>query len=235
MKKSISIVIPMHNEEDYIADTIGTMVSSLRDFAPDYEIIIVDDASTDRSREIVEEFAGGNPRVKLISNKVNKKLGETLRTGFAACGKELIFYIDADMPADIEELRKALRIMEIIKTDIVTAYRFDRTAEGFKRSLYSFGYNMIIRVLFGTRIRDVNFAFKLFKKEVLEALNLTSKGSFIDAEIMIRSKRAGFSFVQFGVDYFARMRGSSELWGIGIIIKILREMLSFRLGHPFRS
>ena len=223
----------MHNEEDYIADTIGLMVSSLVHFAPDYEIIVVDDASTDRSGKIVDGIARGNDRVKVLHNEVNKKLGETLRRGFAACTKDLIFYTDADMPADIEELRKALRIMEITGADLVTAYRFDRTAEGFKRSLYSMVYNLLVRFLFGTRVRDINFAFKLFKRRVLTKVELAARGSFIDAELMIKSDRSGFRTVQFGVDYFARLRGVSELWSVDVIMKIMKEMLSYRLG-PFR-
>ena len=112
--------------------------------------------------------------------------------------------------------------------DVVSAYRFDRTGEGYVRVVYSALYNLLVRVLFGVRIRDINFAFKLCHRRVLDRMTLESEGSFIDAELVVRTVRAGGKVVQFGVDYFPRTRGVSTLSSPAVIVKILREMFSLR-------
>lgn len=228
---NISIVIPMYNEKDYIEDSINCLVEALKNVSSDYEIIIVDDASDDGSGEIADELARKDNRIRVIHNHINKKLGGSLRAGFEKCSKSLVLYIDADIPCDPRELEKALRIMRLTKSDIVSAYRLDRTAEGFNRTFCSFSYNLILKLMFGERIRDVNFAFKLFKREILKRVYLHSEGSFIDAELLIKSTRAGYKLTQFGVDYFMRMRGTSQLWNADNILKIIAEMLAYRFRH----
>ncbi len=107
--------------------------------------------------------------------------------------------------------------------DIVSAYRFDRTGEGPRRLVYSHGYNLLIRAVLGLRVRDVNFAFKLVRREVLEGITLESNGSFIDVELLEKADRLGFHVIQFGVDYFPRTRGESTLSSPAAIKTILRE------------
>lgn len=230
MTKSVSVVIPVYNEGESIERAVGLILASLDGIVDDYELILVNDASRDASGEILDRISAGHPRVRVIHNDVNKKLGGTLRVGFAGCVKEIVLYTDADLPCDIEELRNSMRIMEITGADIVSAFRFDRTAEGFKRSFYSFVYNMMIRSLFGIRIRDVNFAFKLFRREILDRITLRSEGSFIDAELLIKSKKAGYGITQFGVNYFPRLRGESALWNFGNVSDILKEMFAYRFN-----
>jgi hypothetical protein len=107
-----------------------------------------------------------------------------------------------------------------------SAFRFDRTAEGPLRTLYSVVYNLLIRFLFPLRVKDINFSFKLFKREVLDKIAL---GSFIDAELLIKGKLHGFKIVQFGVDYFPRNRGTSTLASPDVILKMIRELVAFRM------
>jgi cytidyltransferase-like protein len=141
---------------------------------------------------------------------------------------DLVLYTDADLPFDMDELQKACRVMRHYEADIVSAYRFDRTGEGWVRVVYSTIYNVLVRVLFGIRIRDINFAFKLCRRRVLDEITLVSEGSFIDAELVIRTIRSGGKVVQFGVDYFPRTRGVSTLSSPAVIVKILREMRAIR-------
>jgi hypothetical protein len=110
----------------------------------------------------------------------------------------------------------------------VSAYRFDRTGEGYVRVVYSTIYNTLVRILFGVRMRDINFAFKLTRRRVLERVRLASEGSFIDAELIVRAIGNGFKVVQFGVDYFPRTRGVSTLSSPSVIVKLLREMFTLR-------
>jgi hypothetical protein len=149
--------------------------------------------------------------------------GGALRAGYAAATRTR-FYTDADLPVDLEVLPRAVRLLEYQQADIVAAYRFDRTSEGLVRALYTFCYNHLIRTLFGLRVRDVNFAFKLFRRSVLQKFTLTSEGSFIDAEFLLRARKAGCVIIQIGLDYFPRTRGTSTLGSVPVILAILRDM-----------
>ena len=224
MGRSVSVVFPMYNEEDYIHRAVRAARDILSEVAPDWEIVIVDDRSTDRTGELAEALAREDPRIKVVHNAVNRKLGGSLRAGYAAVTKDLVLYTDADLPFDLQELGRAVRLLEYQEADVLSAYRFDRTSEGFVRTVYSFLYNLLIRVAFSLPIKDVNFSFKLFRRELLSRIELKSEGSFIDAEFLVRARKAGASIIQIGVDYFPRSRGVSTLSSPGVIAKILGEM-----------
>jgi glycosyltransferase involved in cell wall biosynthesis len=214
----------MYNEEAYIRRAVSAAREVLEAHLPDWEIVVVDDGSTDGTGAIADALAAQDPRLRVVHNPVNRKLGGALRAGYAAATKDLVFYTDADLPVDLGELPRAVRLLEYQEADVVAAYRFDRTSEGLVRALYTFCYNHLIRTLFGLRVRDVNFAFKLFRRSVLQKVTLTSDGSFIDAEFLLRARKAGCPIIQIGLDYFPRTRGISTLGSVPVIFGILREM-----------
>jgi glycosyltransferase involved in cell wall biosynthesis len=227
--KNLTFMFPMWNEEEMILRTVAAARETGEELIfsgqiADYEILIVDDASTDSSGVIADELAANNRSIRVIHHEVNRKLGGTMRTGFAEARGDVVLYTDADMPFDLADLGKALRLMHVYDADIVAAYRFDRTAEGSKRTLYSYVYNSLVRFAFGLRIRDVNFAFKVVRRNVLEHVELQSEGSFIDAELLAKAQRMGFHIVQFGVDYFPRYRGTSTLSSATVIKTIVKEL-----------
>lgn len=229
----ISVFYPMWNEEDHIERALDAgrraCVRLIADGeVNDYELIVVDDASTDATAEIADRIAAADPRVRVVHHPRNRKLGGALKSGFAAARGDLVLYTDADLPFDMHELSKALRLMREYEADMISAYRFDRTGEGNLRAVYTFFYNLLIRSWFGVKARDINFAFKLMRREVLDRIELRSEGSFIDAELFIRASRSGFQILQFGVDYFPRTRGTSTLSSMGVITTILREMWTLR-------
>jgi glycosyltransferase involved in cell wall biosynthesis len=224
-KPSVSLVIPMYNEELNIEHAIAACVEALTKYTDDYEIIIVDDASTDESPKLVARAAAENPRLRVLRNPTNRKLGGSLKNGFAAATKDLVFYMDADLPFDPDVLGRAIRALEVTGADVVAGYRLDRTIEGFRRTVYSYVYNALIGILFGWPHRDINFSFKLMKREVLEAIDLKSEGSLIDAELIVKAKNRGFSIQQIGLDYFPRIRGTSHLSSPTVILKIFRELV----------
>jgi len=231
--KKLSIFFPMWNEEAYIERAVGAAVDECRLLLErgdilDYEIIVVDDASTDRTPQIADEMAASDPHLRVVHHPVNRKLGGSMKTGFASATGDLVLYSDADLPFDMAELHRAVRLMRYYEADIVSAYRFDRTGEGSLRAVYTFFYNLLIRRLFGVRMRDINFAFKLCRGRVFEHIELKSEGSFIDAELIIRAQKLGFHVIQFGVDYFPRTRGESTLASGSVIKRIVKEMLELR-------
>ena len=150
-----------------------------------------------------------------------------MRTGFAEATKDLVFYVDADNPVDLRDLGRALDLMD--GTDVVIGYRLNRD-ETLKRAIYSRVYNILIRVLFGLKVRDVNFSFKLFRRKVLETITLKTASSFLDAELLIAAKRAGFSITEMGVKYYPREVGQSTMASPGVILKIVCDMGSYLLN-----
>lgn len=226
----------MFNEESNIQHAISYAIEALQAHSDDWEIIIVDDASTDASPEIVRRVARDHPRVRLFQHEFNQKLGASLRSGFAAASRDLVLYMDADLPFDPDVLGRAIRAMNVTRADLIAGYRFDRTTEGFKRSMYSSVYNQLIRLLFGISHRDINFSFKLMRREVLEAMELKSEGSLIDAELIVKARNLGFQIQQLGLDYFPRVRGDSSLSSPKVIVKIFRELVKLYsdMRHPRR-
>jgi glycosyltransferase involved in cell wall biosynthesis len=214
----------MYNEEAYVERSVAAARAVLEQMGCEWEIVVVDDASTDRTGPLADGLAAAEPRVRVIHNPVNRRLGGTLRAGYAAATKELVFYTDADLPVDIGELPRAVRLLEYQQADLLAGYRFDRTSEGLHRAVYTIGYHVLIRLLFGLRIRDVNFAFKLFRRSLLQRIELKSEGSFIDAELLLRARKAGAVMIQLGLDYFPRTRGPSKLSSLGVIAAIVQEM-----------
>ena len=192
------------------------------------ELVLVDDASTDSTPQLADELAANDPHVKAVHHPVNRKLGGSMKSGFEAATGDLVLYTDADLPFDMHDVHKAVRLLRYYDADIVSAYRFDRTGEGSSRAVYTFFYNLLIRRLFGVRMRDINFAFKLCRTHIFEHISLQSEGSFIDAELIIRAKKLGYDVIQFGVDYFPRTRGESTLASGAVIRRILSEMFALR-------
>ena len=229
----LSVFFPMWNEEAYIDRAIETATTECRSLQErheilGYELIIVDDASTDHTGKLADEMAAADPHIRVVHHPVNRKLGGSMKTGFATATGDVVLYSDADLPFDMAEVSRAIRLMRYYDADIVSAFRFDRTGEGSLRTVYTFFYNFLIRRLFGVRMRDINFAFKLCRGSIFDHISLRSEGSFIDAELIIRANKLGFNVIQFGVDYFPRTRGESTLASGSVIRKIVSEMLQLR-------
>lgn len=224
-----SFVFPAWNEEEMIAQTVLAATEAgvalvERGAVLDYEIVLVDDGSTDRTPGIIDELAAADHHVKAIHHDVNRGLGGTVRTGLEHSTGDVVLYTDADLPFDLALTQKAMRLMRVYDADIVSMYRFDRIAEGSKRLVYSYLYNWLVRTTLNVRLRDVNFAGKLIRRSVLDHVELQSEGSFVDVELMVKAQRMGFSIIQFGVDYFARTRGESTLAAPGVIVGIIKEL-----------
>jgi len=232
MINSLSVVYPMYNEKDNIETAVLEAIRVGRMMAPEIEIVVVDDASTDGSAAIVDRLAEEHPEVVVVHHSVNRKLGGALKTGFAMARNEWILYMDSDLPIKMDNALEAAPLAE--NADIVIGWRRTR-AESWKRALMSKVYNLMIRATFGLRVRDVNFAFKLFRKSFYERVLLTSEGSFIDAELLLEMQREGARFAELGMDYYPRVAGVSTLAGNKVILVILAEMFRYRVEAYGRS
>ncbi|MEO6326165.1 MAG: glycosyltransferase family 2 protein [Thermoanaerobaculia bacterium] len=230
--RSVSMVVPMYNEEKSVLHLLDLAEEALERHVDDYEIVLVDDASSDATFDIASARSVANARIRVVRHERNRGLGGALRTGFAAAQKPWILYTDCDVPWDLDETGRAFRAAEITGADFISGYRHDRTGEGTLRTIYSYFYNALIHLAFGVPIRDVNFSCKLVRRQLLTEVQLQSEGSFIDAEMIARLYRRGALIQQIGLDYFPRTRGVSTLSSPRVVVKILLELL--RLAPDIR-
>ena len=221
----LSFVFPMYNEIGNIETCVAEALRVGRRITASLEIVVVDDASTDGCGALADTLALAHPEVKVIHHTKNRKLGGSLRTGFAAATKDWVLYIDSDLPIQMDDALLAIPLTQ--NADMVIGNRQGR-AEGPKREIMSFVYNRLIRILFGLSVRDVNFAFKLFRRSILERITLQSEGSFIDAELLIETHNAGFTIAEIPLRYYERVAGVSTLASGSVVVKILREMADYR-------
>jgi len=158
-KHSLSVIMPAHNEEAAIAGTVHGVVNTLKAWVPDFEVIVVNDGSKDRTRSIVEEIAASDQHVRLINHTVNQGYGAALVSGFEAITKDLVFFMDSDGQFDIADLERFFAFID--EYDAVLGYRIDRQ-DTWVRKLNAWGWKMLVRLVFGLRVRDIDFAFKLY-------------------------------------------------------------------------
>ncbi len=228
---SISAVLPAHNEEGNIAATVAACVSYLGRNSSDYEVIVVNDGSRDRTREIVAEISSANPKVVLVNHEINRGYGSALRSGFEKASKEYIFFMDSDGQFDINDLDRLLP--RAGAGNVVIGYREDR-ADSVIRSLNAWLYGMYIYIVFGLRVKDMDCAFKILPTDAYRSVRpIKSEGALFSAEFLIKLKRKGYTFIQVPVRHFPRVFGTQTGANIRVIMKMFRE--SWKLRDEFRE
>ena len=220
--RSISIIFPAYNEEENIGEAFEQAVSCADSLFGDWEIIIVNDGSTDRTREIIEELARREPRLITISHDGNGGYGRALRSGMEAASKKLIFFCDSDLQFHLCELILLLTWVE--RCDIVIGYRVNRQ-DPLHRRLNAFGWNLLVRLVLGLKVRDIDCAFKLFSRRVLDALQIDAVGAMVNTDILVQAVRLGFEIHEVPVTHFPRMKGSQSGANLRVILRAFRELL----------
>jgi dolichol-phosphate mannosyltransferase len=205
---SISVVMPAYNEDDVLPVSLQEAVDALEDIATDWEILVVDDGSTDATPEILAEWSAREPRIKVLTQATNQGYSKALIRGFKAASKNAVFYTDADAQFDLHEIARLYPLLE--QHDMVSGYRINRKDPAI-RLLTSRVFNALQALLLGNRVRDVNCAFKLFRRSFFEQVHLSSDGFLIDAELHLRAQRAGLKRAQVGVMHRPRTLGSTTV------------------------
>lgn len=223
-KKSLSIFIPVYNEEKIIDTIISAVATVAESISDNYEILIINDGSIDDSKERILKWTDRNNKIRLISHETNLGYGSALRTGFENATKDLIFYTDADMPADLNEIKTVLPLME--RYDLVIGYRINR-GDAAHRYLYSKIYNFLLRVLLEIKVRDANFAFKCIRKEAVKKCNLSAKSVFIDGELLAEAVRNDLTVKEVPLIYKPRQHGNSNFDSLRTAVFTAREILSY--------
>ena len=223
-KHSLSVIMPAHNEETAIAGTVHGVVNTLKAWVPDFEVIVVNDGSKDRTRSIVEEIAASDQHVRLINHPVNQGYGAALVSGFEAITKDLVFFMDSDGQFDIADLERFFAF--IYEYDAVLGYRIDRQ-DTWVRKLNAWGWKMLVRLVFGLRVRDIDCAFKLYPGKFFHKHRLETRGAMINAEILYKFTRAGYTYTQLGVRHLPRRGGRATGAKPAVIARAFREMFTY--------
>ncbi len=222
--KNLSVFFPAFNEEGSIENTVIKASEVLQDLRLNYEIIIVDDGSTDKTAQIADSLAKSNPKIRVIHHSKNLGYGEALRSGFYNAKYDTIVYTDGDGQFDFSEINKFLEKIE--DHDLVIGYRIKRQ-DPFFRILFKKGWKLSLLTFFGLTLKDVDCGFKMIRKSVLENIpHLEStRGAMINAELAIKTKKYGFTLTQVGVNHYPRLSGKPTGASIRVIVKSFLDLL----------
>ena len=219
----LSLVLPAFNEASVIAQAIAEAEVALASLFESFEILVVDDGSTDDTAAVVQSRLSDALHTKLILHHGNRGYGAALRTGFEAATADLIAFTDADCQFNLLDLGPMVKLAE--QSPIVAGYRHDRQ-DSRRRIFYSRGYNVLARAVLGTRVRDCDCALKVFRRETLAKLLPESRGFFVNAEMLTRARLLGLSITEMPVTHRPRLGGESKV-SLLEIPRTLRTMLSF--------
>ncbi len=222
---SITVFFPCHNEQANVSRVAEQAVTVLEGLKANYELIIVDDGSTDRTGKIADELAAGNSHIRVIHHPHNQGYGAALQSGFRAATKELVFYTDGDGQFDIGEMPALLPLLS--ECDIVSCYRTNRR-DNLVRKLNGWLWTQVICLAFSLRIRDVDCAFKLYRRVIFDEIKMESTGALIDTEILARAVRKGYRIAQRGVHHYPRTAGQQTGASLGVILRAFRELWLLR-------
>lgn len=224
---SLSVVLPAYNEESNIEPMIENVLKTFSPLAPDLEVIVVNDGSRDRTADKIQSAASRHPNVRMVLHVKNLGYGAALYDGFIAAKKEWVFLTDSDRQFKLSELEKL--IPYTLTSDLVVGYRAPRR-DPFHRRLWGWGWNSLVRLMFGYAARDVDCAFKLFKREVMDHITITSRGATFSAEFLVRAKRAGYKIAEVPVSHLPRPAGKPTGARIDVIVRAFRELVRVRLA-----
>jgi 4-amino-4-deoxy-L-arabinose transferase-like glycosyltransferase len=219
----VSLVLPALNEQEVIQQAIAEADDALRDLVDDYEILVVDDGSSDQTRSLAEAEARQRPHVRVLAHESNRGYGAALRTGFQAATKQWIGFTDSDCQFDLRELGRLLLLMR--DGDIACGYRIDRQ-DSWLRILYSRVYNVLVGLMLGTGVRDCDCALKLFRRDTLQAVMHESNGFLVNAEMLTKARMLDKKVIEVGVSHRPRPRGESTV-SVLHTIPVFQSLLRF--------
>jgi len=230
---SVSFVMPMFNERDNIAGTIEQIRTLADGLVEDYEIVIVDDASTDGCGNIVEDMARDDARIKFFRLATNTKFGGAFAKAFKSARKDIILYMDSDMPVDAADIKESLPL--IADADIVTGYSKVKKGETLLRKVISGSYNLMVQALFGLNVRDINSGYKIVRRDLVDGIDFVSQSPFIDVELFLQAKKENRPVRQYPLVFRERTGGRSYIASMPIILATFRDMIKLRISASGRK
>lgn len=223
---SISVVLPAHNEEGNIEFVTRRALEVLPTITSQFEIIVVDDGSTDGTGAIVDDLSSTEARVIAVHHRRNKGYGCAWQTGISMARYDWIFFMDSDRQFDIGELGKLTG--ESAGYDIVTGYRIHRR-DPYYRFLVGSCFNILVKVLFHVHLRDIDCGFKMFRSPLLKAMDLESPGALINTEIHAKADLAGAHLHEVGINHYPRPVGRQSGMKPRVIFRAVEEVIRLRI------
>lgn len=226
---SLSVFFPAYYDEkniDKVVDKAFDVLESMK--LKEYEIIIIEDGSPDKTGEVADKLAAKYDKVRVIHHKTNLGYGATLKDGFMNAKLDYVFYSDGDNQFDLEDLRKFIALLPF--TDIVVGYRKRKQYSNY-RKITSLCYNLLLRFAFDIDYVDVDCAFKLYKRDLFDKIEIESNDAFIDAEILLKAKLLGYTSEEIGVKHLPRVDGISTGARPSVIFRTILEIFKYRKEH----
>jgi glycosyltransferase involved in cell wall biosynthesis len=219
---SFSLILPAHNEEENIEPVVRRALDVLPNYFDSVEIIVVNDGSRDATGEIIDRLATEDPRVRAVHHPRNRGYGAALTSGFNASTGDHVMFMDSDRQFDIADIG---RLYPFIPThEIVAGFRMLRQDE-LHRRVFAEIFNLVVRVLFGVHLRDIDCAFKVFDGNLIRSLDLSSPGALINTEIQAKARRQGARLQQVGVRHFPRIAGQATGGNPRVIARAMKETI----------
>ncbi len=222
---SISVFFPCYNEQGNVERVAKQAIQVMEGLGADYEVIIVNDGSSDDTGRIAERIAAEHKRVRVIHHPHNLGYGAALQSGFRAATKELVFYTDGDGQFDLAELPPLLPLIR--EYDIISCYRVNRQ-DNAARKISGWLWTRVAGLVFSLSLRDIDCAFKLYKRVVFDNIKMESTGALIDTEILARAARQGYTITQRGVHHYPRTAGRQTGANVRVVLRAFKELLKLR-------
>lgn len=219
---TVSAFFPAHNEVENIAALTEKTVRALSETVQDFEVIIVNDGSSDGTRELADQLSLQFPQVRAIHHDVNRGYGGAVKTGIASATMDWIFFTDGDGQFDAAEI--PLLLEHSGESDAVVGYRMDRQ-DPFHRKAFAFCWGTLIRILFGFRVKDLDCAFKLFRRTYFEGVELKAEGAVITVEIFSILTKAKARIKQVGVHHYPRLAGVQSGGSPKVVLRAFKELM----------
>ena len=219
----ISVFFPAYNDGGTIGSMVTEAIATLKRLTDDYEVIVVNDASSDRTQEVLEELSDVYPQLRVVRHEKNRGYGGALRSGFAAASKELVFYTDGDAQYDVRELEALFAALRD-DVDWVNGYKIGRS-DPWYRVVIGTVYQHVVRLLFSLRVRDPDCDFRLIRRRVFERVHLESNSGIICVEMMRKLQDAGYKVAEVPVHHYHRIYGRSQFFNFRRVAAVGRGLL----------
>jgi len=226
MIKGLSAFFPAHNEEGNVERMCNALRIVLPNVAEDFEIIIVNDGSNDKTGEIADRLAAQDEKIRVVHHERNMGYGAAIRSGISACKKEYVFLTDGDNQFDVSQL--SLFVPMVSQYDGVIGFRLNRQ-DNFVRKANAWAWNRLVQWMFGLKAKDIDCAFKLFHREVFEKVQLESSGAMISTEMLVKMKKNKYRLHEIGVLHSPRLAGKQTGANLRVIFKAFNELYRFYL------
>lgn len=222
----LSVFFPTYNEEGNIAKTVLSAKSVLEKIADKWEILIVNDGSRDKTKEISQDLSNKDKRIKLINHPLNRGYGAAFKTGFYSARYKWIAFTDSDGQFDFSEIQNFIGKQKETNSDLVIGYYKDRKVS-FLKKVTSKIWEYLVFLLFGLKVKDIDCGFKFVSKKVVDSLpDLESeRGAFISSEFLIRAKKKGFKIVEIPVTHHPRLQGHGTGRNLNVILQSFKDLL----------